>query len=200
MGEAELERLWQGQRAPSSMPDEAINQVLRMREQRRLIMAAMAAAGAAALLALGLRAVKLLADPTFTWLNGSVELLLGALPLICVVAVAVQRQRRHRELEALSLNTQDCVAFVHGVVRQEIRDIRAVAPSLLVAFLGLFAVSKWQSITSGREALSHEWLAIALVLGAATVTVAVLYHRLSGLLLPRLAYLARVRAALDRVG
>ncbi|MEM9301027.1 MAG: hypothetical protein AAGE01_02895 [Pseudomonadota bacterium] len=197
MGKAELEQLWHEQTLGTNARFDPIRHVARLRGKRRSVMVLTAVAGVISLAALGLRAAKLLADPGFTLATGTAELLLAALPLLCVLGTAVHLRRQHAELDALRLDTRQCIEFAYRTVRREIRDIRRAGPPILAGFVGLFAVSKWQSIAAGREVLTHEAFSIFLVAGVAVIAVAVLQHRLTAFLQPRLAHLENLRQQLD---
>lgn len=188
----ELERTW------TEQPQRAVDRAGAMRhlaKLRRSTAGATAFAVVGLLLALGNLALKvhrLVDDERFTLANASWDLVIGVTVVVGSGVGLWQAVRLRREFRALASDTFGCLELLIRQVRGEIRSFRRDLPLVLGGIAVLLVLAKAQSIAAGIES-SSEWLLVGLVVAAMVMAVALMQHRVTAFLVPRLGALEAVR-------
>lgn len=197
MTEVELKQLWAAQSGLVANADCAVRTIEKMRKRRTIGTWAMAGAGLLALSLALLRVGQLLVDPGYRLGNAGLELVLATIPLVGVFLTCRQVLHDRREVDALTMDSRDCLAYLLARTRREIREIRLGVPVLYGILALVVGAAKWQSIATGREALENEVAVIIFIIAILGTAGALLYHRVMAVLRPRQAHLERLLEQLD---
>jgi hypothetical protein len=197
MSEKELESLWSEQTNSRLQGLDPSEWVRKARKRQSRTWMTIVFVGVLTIVGFSLKIHQLLNDPNYNLGNAGFEILLAVVPCLSVAYSVRLLVRQRRELAALKSDMLSCVDHVLRATRQEISEIKKGFPLVVAIVVVLFALAKWQSIAAGREVLSRELGVILIVVGMVASAAALLYHRTTVFLRPRIDQLENLRRTFD---